>query len=70
MQRLFDRSKVPVHIVNGTSRWNYWFGNRDGVALIQDNGVRASFESDLQKEAVKTLLLQAELLCAEVGWVF
>jgi hypothetical protein len=33
---------------------------RDGVALIQDNGVHSSFEIDLQKEAVKTVLMQAE----------
>ena len=33
---------------------------RDGVALIQDNGVRSSFEIDLPKEAVKTVLMQAE----------
>ena len=71
MQRLFDRYKVPV--VNGTSwcRWNYWgyLVQRDGVGLIQDNGVRSSFQIDPQKEAVKTALMQADLLCAEVGCV-
>ena len=42
---------------------------RDGVALIQDNGLRSSFEIDLQKEAVKTVLMKAELLSAGVGCV-
>jgi len=56
------------HSADGTTGSEYLV-QRDGVALIQDSGVRSSFEIDLQKEAVKTVLMQAKLLCAEVGCV-
>jgi hypothetical protein len=48
------------HSADGTADSGYLV-QRDGVALIQDNGVRSSFEIDLEEEAVKTVLMQAEL---------
>jgi len=55
---------MAASCADGTTGSGYLV-QRDGVALIQDNGVRSSFEIDLQNKGVKTLLMQAKLLCAE-----